>query len=123
MNVTGIVWMGVRTPAFEELRHLLGTVMGMKTTHASDGVAWFGLGEGAEIQIYDDRDIDHTFFGPGPVIGFMVDDFAVAIEELAAAGVELLGEGDANEQLCWQHFRGPDGNVYEILGPRSSPAE
>lgn len=123
MNVTGIVWMGVRTPAFAELSHLFGSVLGMTTTHKSAGVAWFGLGDGTEIQVYDDGDVDHTFFGTGPVIGFMVDDFAAAIDGLAAAGIELLGQGDANAELSWQHFRGPDGNVYEILGPRSSPTE
>jgi hypothetical protein len=122
MNVTGIVWMGVRTPAFPQLRHLFGSVMGMPTTHETEGVAWFELGNGAEIQIYDADDVDHTFFGNGPVVGFMVDDFAGAVEELVAADVELVGDGDANTELRWQHFRGPDGNIYEILGPRRDDA-
>jgi hypothetical protein len=30
---------------------------------------------------------------------------------LGLAGVELLGEPG----LTWQHFRGPDGNVYELV--------
>ena len=118
MNVTGIVWMGVRTAAFVELRRLFGSVLRIPTTHEADGVAWFELTDGAEIQIYDDTDEDHTFFGSGPVVGFMVDDFPEALRELTAAGVELIGSGDADERLRWQHFRGPDGNVYEILGPQ-----
>ena len=122
MNVTGIAWMGVRTPEFDAMRHLLGSVMGMALTHEHDGVAWFDVGGEAEIQIYSDADADHRFFGEGPVIGFMVDDFAGAREELEAAGVELIGPGDENAELCWQHFRGPDGNVYEILGPNPAGA-
>ncbi len=118
MKVTGVVWMGVRTPAFAELNDLFGSVLNMRTTHESEGVTWFELDDGAEIQIYDDRDVDHTFFGDGPVIGFMVDDFATALQRLVEAGVELIGTGDANDHLRWQHFRGPDGNVYEVLGPR-----
>ena len=31
--------------------------------------------------------------------------------ELRRAGVELLGEPGPS----WQHFRGPDGNVYELV--------
>lgn len=117
MKVTGIVWMGVRTPAFAALRSLFGSTLRMPITYDSEGVAWFALDDGTEIQIYDGADADHTFFGNGPVVGFMVDDFTVALQELDAAGVELIGPGDANEELRWQHFRGPDGNVYEILGP------
>ncbi len=117
MNVTGIVWMGVRTPAFTDLRELFGSVLGMPTTHRSEGVAWFRISDGTEIQVYDDTDTDHTFFGSGPVVGFMVDDFSAAVRQLEDAGIELIGPGDANAELQWQHFRAPDGNVYEILGP------
>jgi hypothetical protein len=36
---------------------------------------------------------------------------AAAVAELQAAGIELLGEPGPS----WQHFRGPDGNVYELV--------
>jgi hypothetical protein len=36
---------------------------------------------------------------------------ARAVDELRTAGVELLGEPGPT----WQHFRGPDGNVYELV--------
>ena len=45
------------------------------------------------------------------VVGFEVTDLAQAVAELRAAGIELLGEPG----LSWQHFRGPDGNVYELV--------
>lgn len=117
MNVTGIVWMGVRTAAYSELDRLFGSVMGMSVTKRTDGVTWFELPGGEEIQIFDDADQDHTFFGPGPVLGFRVDDFAGAMTALTDAEVELIGDGDADANSQWQHFRGPDGNIYEILGP------
>ena len=50
-------------------------------------------------------------FATGPVVGFAVRDLAAAVEELRRAGVELLGEPGP----AWQHFRGPDGNVYELV--------
>jgi hypothetical protein len=34
-----------------------------------------------------------------------------AVDELRAAGIELLGDAGPS----WQHFRGPDGNVYELV--------
>jgi hypothetical protein len=37
------------------------------------------------------------------------------VAELRAAGVELLGEPGPT----WQHFRGPDGNVYELVAAPS----
>jgi hypothetical protein len=33
------------------------------------------------------------------------------VDELRRAGVELLGERGS----MWQHFQGPDGNVYELV--------
>jgi catechol 2,3-dioxygenase-like lactoylglutathione lyase family enzyme len=117
MRVEGIAWMGVRSAAFTQLHHLFAEVMGMDITRKRRGVAWFALPGGEEIQIYDDGDADHAFFGQAPVIGFRVADFDEAHAELTAAGVEWLSEGDRGEVLRWRHFRGPDGNVYEILGP------
>lgn len=117
MRVEGIVWMGVRTAAFPALRHLLADVMGLEVTRTESGVTWFSLPGGEQIQIYDEHDEDHAFFASGPVVGFRVADFDIADAELTAAGVDWIGSGDHDDQLRWRHFRGPDGNVYEILGP------
>jgi hypothetical protein len=45
------------------------------------------------------------------VIGFAVRDLPAAIDELSRSGVELLGEPGPTRQ----HFRGPDGNIYELV--------
>jgi catechol 2,3-dioxygenase-like lactoylglutathione lyase family enzyme len=116
VRVLGIVWMGVRTPHHDELRRLFADVMGMPVTRAGDEVTWFGLPRGEEIQIYGASDVDHRFFTDGPTIGFLVDDFESALGELAATGIEFLGEPRTDRSRTWVHFRGPDGNVYEILG-------
>ena len=52
----------------------------------------------------------------GPVAGFEVNDLAAAVEELRVAGIELLGEPGPT----WQHFRGPDRNVYELVSRKPS---
>jgi hypothetical protein len=40
-----------------------------------------------------------------------VTDLAEAVQELRDAGIALVGEPGPT----WQHFRGPDGNVYELV--------
>jgi catechol 2,3-dioxygenase-like lactoylglutathione lyase family enzyme len=122
VRVDGIVWMGVRSAAYEALRTLFVDVMGMEVAHDAAGVTWLDLPGGEQIQIYSDDDADHAFFTPGPTIGFRVDDFAKAYDELVAAGIEMIGDGDTDGVSRWHHFRGPDGNVYEIIGPLTEAA-
>ncbi len=98
------------------MRELLGDVMGLRMSRDDPGVTWFEMDDG-EIQVYDETDLEHAFFGPGPTVGFEVADFDEARRELLAAGVEFLGEPQSDGTMTWCHFRGPDGNVYEILGP------
>ena len=38
--------------------------------------------------------------------------------EMEAAGVEFLGPIQQSEGAAWSHFRGPDDNVYEVVGRR-----
>ena len=67
-------------------------------------------------------------FGPGVgapeqfsanevVAGFLVDDIQAARRELQSTpGVTLLGEvGGSPSGYAWQHFRAPDGHVYELV--------
>lgn len=58
-------------------------------------------------------------FSTGPVVGFEVADLAAATSELRRAGVELLGDPGQG----WQHFRGPDSNVYELVATRQQVTE
>lgn len=52
------------------------------------------------------------------MVGFAVDSMQAACAALHAAGTELIyAEPQRAEGRAWQHFRAPDGNVYEIIGP------
>ena len=33
------------------------------------------------------------------------------------AGIAFIGEPQRDGGSAWNHYRGPDGNVYEIIGP------
>ena len=47
--------------------------------------------------------------------GFLVDDIEQARRELMSCGIELIGPlVRTKEGYAWQHFRAPDGNVFEL---------
>jgi hypothetical protein len=58
--------------------------------------------------VWRPEDEIHSFFGKGAVVGFLVDD----VED---EGVGFPGRVQRSEKAAWVHFRGPDGNVYEII--------
>jgi hypothetical protein len=45
---------------------------------------------------------------------FEVDDVRAARRELAAAGIELVGEIERDSEWEYFTFRGPDDNLYEL---------
>jgi hypothetical protein len=49
-----------------------------------------------------------------------VSDLRGAVEELQAAGVEIVLPVHGNEPRFWMHFRAPDGFVYELAEDRST---
>jgi hypothetical protein len=49
-----------------------------------------------------------------------VDDIRVARAELDAAGIELIGGLEEDAEWEWLHFRGPDGNLYELASRRAA---
>jgi predicted enzyme related to lactoylglutathione lyase len=67
-------------------------------------------------------------FGPGAdhppeqfdrekvVSSLLVDDIDAAIDELRGAGIEMIGTKQAGGKgYFWQHFRAPDGKVFELV--------
>ncbi len=71
------------------------------------------------MELFGLTDTEHAQFDSGPVVDFLVSDIAGARAELeAAAMVELIGSRRVSPgSFGSQHFRAPDGNVYELLGP------
>jgi len=76
------------------------------------------MNDGTEAHVYGSDEHDHEFFGSGPVVGFSVDSFKEASEAMAKAGIDFLyPQPQRKNGRAWQHFRAPDGNVYELIGP------
>lgn len=115
MSFERVGWLGVRTEHFAAMQSLLGDVLDLEASHVDRMSARYRLGDGTELHVYSAEDTDHEFFGDGPVVGFVVADAARLRSTLENAGVTFLTPLETAGGSTWCHFRGPDGNVYEII--------
>src|SRR3954465_5950251 len=139
MMVRGIRWAGVRTDDIAAMRTFATAVLGMAAAeHDSADLGELTTAAGSRVGVFARADPARLtppggsrfeWFGSadaadGPwlfernpvVLGFLVEDIHAARAELERApGVELLGElREAPGGYAWQHFRAPDGHVYEL---------
>jgi catechol 2,3-dioxygenase-like lactoylglutathione lyase family enzyme len=115
VELHSLVWLGVRTAQFDQTVRLYRDVFGLQPFHQDSASVRFRLPNGTEIHVYGPADDDHLFFGTAPVVGLLVDDVDRARAAMEAEGMEFLGPVQRAAGSRWNHFRGPDGNVYEIL--------
>ena len=86
-------------------------MLGLDLVHTQPHFWVFELPDGQHVEVFDPQYPGKGHFETGPVVGFEVTDWAQAVAESRKAGIELLGEPGPS----WQHFRGPDENVYELV--------
>ena len=103
MRVQGIAWAGTRTDRWSETVEMFGAQLGLRRSHELPGIAVFACDNGDTIEVFTTDEPEHLYFTTGPVRA-----------ELEAAGTELLGPIQRGGGLAWQHFRGADGNVWEL---------
>ena len=118
MKVLGLVWMGTRTDRFAETTAFFEKTMGFTLGVSYDGFREYTLPNADVVEVFAADSPHNPHFTSGPAVGFLVADIAGAAAELAAAGAELLGEVQRQGGYSWLHFRGPDGNVYEVVEDR-----
>ncbi|GAA2728160.1 VOC family protein [Cellulomonas aerilata] len=111
MEITGLGWSGTRTDRAEALAHFYEHVLELRLVHTEPHFWVFRLPDGNHVEVFGRQFPGKEHFTTGPVVGFTVTDLPQATRQLREAGVELLGEPGPT----WQHFRGPDGNVYELV--------
>ena len=116
VNVTALGWVGTRTDRAESLARFYADVLGLRLIIQLPDFWVFELPDGRHVEVFGPGDTDHEHFTTGPVVGFAVDDLTAAVDELRSRNVELLG----NPGPTWQHFRAPDGNVYELVAATAS---
>lgn len=125
MKPVALEWIGTRTVAFERTREFFRGVLDLNVGAERPSFVRFDLPDGSSLEVFrPGGPDDHSYFTTGPVIGFQVEEFDSARSELERVGLALLGPvGGTPGEYRWQHFRGPDGSVYEIVddpGRRSS---
>ena len=126
MNVKGIRWIGVGTTRVAEMRAFAIEVLGLRVVGADrEQFVELAMADGAKLELFggaESAEAPWLFERNSVVAGFLVDDIHAARDELAqAAGVELLGDLRVMpDGYAWQHFRAPDGHVYELTADPSA---
>lgn len=111
----GLNWLGTRTDRYEETIRFLQEVMGLNIQHKGKDFAILTFENGIHVEVFGPGEEEHRFMTTGPVVGFNVDDVRAARKEMEAAGIEFLDpEVQSYHGSSWTHFRGPDGNVYQL---------
>lgn len=115
MKTLGLDWVGTRTRSFKPTVEFFQRVLELPIGLERPGFVRLDLPDGAAVEVFDATYPEYPHFNTGPVIGFAVADFDAARDEMLSAGIELLlPPGGAPGGYRWQHFRAPDGCVYEI---------
>jgi catechol 2,3-dioxygenase-like lactoylglutathione lyase family enzyme len=109
----GVVWVGVRTSRFRETCEFYEKGLGLPALYEETGFRAYDLSNGDRIELFSEDYAGQEHFDTGPVVGFLVEDIVDARAELEKLGIEFIGPIHGNRRK-WSHFRGPDGNVYEI---------
>jgi catechol 2,3-dioxygenase-like lactoylglutathione lyase family enzyme len=115
MHVKGLIWLGLRTTQFEEMVKFFRDVMSLRLIREEPELAGFQLNKDTQLELYRLEEESHTFFTTGPVVAFQVDDVDSARITMEAAGIEFIGPIQRAGKTSWNHFRAPDGTVFEIL--------
>ncbi len=122
MRVKGVVWLGTRTEAFDEMRDFFLEITGVTPRIDEPGFVVLDLASGDRLEVFGARPGEESFM-VAPVAGFLVDDLEAARAELLKRGIEFLDEIQrADDGNCWSHFRAPDGHVYELTEQPGHPA-
>jgi predicted enzyme related to lactoylglutathione lyase len=118
MRVYGISWVGVKTDSYRAMRDFFAETAGLRLDGERGEFAVFGLPDGGKVEIFGAGadDPPEQFAREKVVAGLLVDDVAAAAAELREAGIELIGPvEDGGGGYRWQHFRAPDGKVFELV--------
>jgi predicted enzyme related to lactoylglutathione lyase len=118
VRVRGISWVGVKTDSYQQMKDFFVDVATVAVDHEQPDFIVFRFPNGDKLEIFgpDADDPPEQFAVEKVVASLLVDDIDDAIAALREAGVELIGtKQGGGEGYFWQHFRVPDGKVFELV--------
>jgi predicted enzyme related to lactoylglutathione lyase len=126
VKVLGVNWVGVKTTQLDRSREFFTEVTGLAVSYQKTDFAVLQLPDGDKLELFGPAgpDPEPQFSSNSVVAGFWVDGLESAREELVNGGAELVGEPHGEPGgYSWQHFRAPDGKIFEVISdpPRARP--
>ncbi len=126
--IYGYGWYGIFTDNALSARNFVQEALGGKLIHETRDFWVFDLPSGDRIEVFGPEGPrpDYLKNFDGTVLGFLVSDMDLAKRQVQDQGCVLLGETEGNSTYQWQHFRAPDGRIFELtyhpkrLMPQSS---
>ncbi len=120
-----MAWVGVKTTSVAASAQFFEQVLGLRVARRDGSFAALRFPEGGTLELFGPEGPDgpEQFRANKVAVGFLVEDIDVACRELRSAGVELVGQlqRDRRTGYAWQHFRGPDGLLYELTYDPTRP--
>ena len=114
MNVKGVSWVGVGTDHFDQTLGFFTDVLGLEPALIEGSVAMLRAGSGQIVEVFGEGSTRGKALNSPPAIAFEVDDVPAARDELAAKGVEIVGEIGSWNGHEWLYFRGPENYMFAI---------
>ena len=125
MIVNGITWhaITVEPEAFEAQKTFITETLGLSLAMEMNGVLVFAFPDASMLELYTPQTAPDYGYNGAIAFGFRVDDMEAASADIAAAGVELLGEVNRVPDMdhAYRHFRGVDGRVYGLNESKPQP--
>ena len=116
-SMVSVSFLGLWTDDLPAMRRLYIKAYGLDVLRETPTSVWLALSDRAELHLYTTADDYHAFFGTAPVPGLLGEDFEATTDKLDRLGVEWLTPVSSAGDRQWRHYRAPDGNVYELMGP------
>jgi catechol 2,3-dioxygenase-like lactoylglutathione lyase family enzyme len=116
MRILGLDWVGTRTSQFSATVAFFEQTLGLSVGTRREDFVRLDLPDSSRVEVFGPGNADHAYFTTGPVVGFLVENLDAARHDLHEHRIELLGRsGGEPGAIRWQHFRAPDGYVYEVV--------
>jgi hypothetical protein len=94
---------------------MVENLLGLEPVHLETDFVVYTAPNNDDVELYGPSFPGNRYFTTGPVPGFEVPDLEVAKARVLELDYELLSGIEGNPgDVNWVHFRGPDGNVYEL---------